>query len=71
MTRATTATAIRFSPELHQRLKAASEDHDRPINWLVERACEMFLDRLLPASEIVLVREPAPPAAADQADTDG
>lgn len=56
--RPTTATAIRFSPEVYKRLAAASEDHDRPINWLVNRACEDFLDRLIPADEIKLTREP-------------
>lgn len=57
MSRATTATAIRFEPEIHERLEAAAKDHDRSINWLVNRACEHFLDRLVPASEITLTRE--------------
>lgn len=47
-----TITGIRFRPELHERLVAESESRDLSINWLVNRAVEEFLDRLLPAEEI-------------------
>jgi len=37
--------------ELHARLLEASEDRDVTMNWLVVRAVEEFLDRLIPADE--------------------
>lgn len=54
--RPTFSTAIRFPPELHERLREAADDRDVSINWLVVRACEDFLPRLLPADEIVWTR---------------
>lgn len=57
-----TSTAIRFGPELHARLVEAAEDRDLSINWLVNRAVEDFLDRLIPADEFRLTRERAPEA---------
>jgi predicted HicB family RNase H-like nuclease len=52
MTAARVSTAIRWPPELHARLKAEAEDRDLSINWLVVRACEEFLDHLLPKDEV-------------------
>lgn len=49
-------TGIRFRPELHRRLTKAAEERDLSINWLVNRAVEEFLDRLIPADEFVLTR---------------
>lgn len=49
-------TAIRFPPEMHDQLKAAAEDRDLSINYLVVRAVEEFLPRLIPASEWKLTR---------------
>lgn len=51
------ATAVRFKPDLYERLVAASEDHGRSINWLVNEAVADYLDRLLPASEVKLTKD--------------
>lgn len=50
------ATALRFDAATYERLKAASEDHGLSMNWLVNRAVEDYLDRLLPASEVRFTR---------------
>ena len=52
-----TSTGIRFPPELHARLSTAAAERDLSVNWLVVRAVEYFLDRLLPVDKIVLTRE--------------
>lgn len=57
--RARTASAIRFRPELHDRLVAEADARETSINWLVNQACEFFLDRLIPADEIVYTRDAA------------
>lgn len=56
--RGRTATAIRFSPELHERLRVAAEERDLSINFLVNKAVEDFLPRLIPVHEITFVRRP-------------
>jgi len=50
------ATALRFTPDLHDRLRTAAGDRGLSINWLVNRAVAEFLDRLLPPDEIVWTR---------------
>lgn len=52
-----TTTAIRFTPAIHERLRKASEDHDLPMNYLVNRAVFEFLENLLPAGEIRFTRD--------------
>lgn len=44
-------TAIRFERDLHERLDVAAAERDVSINWLVTRAVEQFLDRLVPVDE--------------------
>lgn len=56
MAKQRTTTAIRFPDELHERLKEAAEERDLSINFLVVKAVEEFLDRLVPASEFRLTR---------------
>lgn len=51
-----TTTAIRFPDELHERLKTAAEERDLSINYLVVKACEELLERLVPADEFRLTR---------------
>jgi predicted HicB family RNase H-like nuclease len=51
-----TTTAIRFPPPLHDQLKAAAEEREMSINFLVVKACEEFVDKLLPADEIRYTR---------------
>lgn len=51
-----TTTAVRFNVDLHQRLAAAASERDLSINFLVNRACEEFLDRLIPIDEMQWTR---------------
>lgn len=50
------ATAIRFPEPLHQQLKDASRAFGLPINYLVVKACEEFVDNLIDPSELRLTR---------------
>ena len=56
-----TVTAIRFPEELHARLRDAADDRDLSVNFLVVKAVEEFLERLIPAKELRLTRDPTPP----------
>lgn len=49
-------TAIRFPTEVHAQLVKESEKRDLSINWLVNRAVEEFLCRLIPVEEMVFTR---------------
>lgn len=49
-------TVIRIPTQLHARLREAADDRDVSVNWLVLRALEDFLDRLIPADELRLTR---------------
>lgn len=51
-----TATAIRFPEELHERLRQAAESYGLPLNFLVVKAMEDFLDRMIPPNEFRLTR---------------
>ena len=52
-----TTTAIRFPDDLHERLQTAAEERDFSINFLVVKAVEDFLGRLIPADELRLTRD--------------
>lgn len=52
------ATAIRFPPELHERLTAAASERGLSLNYLVVKAVEEFLEHLIPAGELRLTRRP-------------
>lgn len=54
-----TATAIRFPEELHERLRQAAESYGLPLNFLVVKAMEDFLDRMIPPEEFRLTRDRA------------
>jgi len=41
---------------MHERLRTAAEDRDLSINFLVVRAVEDYLSRLLPPEEMRLTR---------------
>lgn len=56
--RPTTTTAMRFPPELHDALRKAADERNLSVNYLVIKAVEDFLPRLIPASELRLTREP-------------
>jgi predicted transcriptional regulator len=49
-------TAVRFPKETHTRLTQAAEERDLSVNWMVNRAVEDFLDRLIPVEELRLTR---------------
>lgn len=51
------ATAIRFPEELHERLRVAADERHFSINFLVVKAVEDFLARLIPADELKLTRD--------------
>ncbi len=51
------ATAIRFPAEMHERLREASDAHGLPVNYLVVKAVEEFLENLLPPAELRLTRQ--------------
>jgi predicted DNA-binding protein len=50
------ATAIRFPVKLHDELREAAELHGLPVNYLVVKAVEEFLENLLPPQELRLTR---------------
>jgi predicted transcriptional regulator len=52
-------TAVRLPESLHLRLKAAADDRDVSVNLLVTKALEDYLDRLVPADEILATRPTA------------
>ncbi len=51
------ATAIRFPEELHEQLRRAADERHFSINFLVVKAVEDFLSRLIPANELKLTRD--------------
>jgi predicted HicB family RNase H-like nuclease len=55
---ARTSTAIRLKPDLHERLVEEAAARDVSINFLVNKACAFFLDRLIPVDEMQWTREP-------------
>jgi predicted DNA-binding ribbon-helix-helix protein len=52
-----TVTAVRLPPPLYESLKAAAEDRDLSVNYLMTKAVEEFLERLIPADELRLTRD--------------
>ena len=54
--KARTATAIRFPEELHEKLRAAAEAYRLPLNYLVVKVMEEFLEDMIPPSELRLTR---------------
>lgn len=52
------SVTARMSPELAGRLKAAAAERLVGQNFLMIKALEDFLDRLIPVSEFRLTREP-------------
>jgi predicted HicB family RNase H-like nuclease len=51
------ATAIRFPTQLHDQLRMAADERHLSINYLVVKAVEDFLSRLIPADELKLTRD--------------
>ena len=48
---------FRCKPEVYTALKQAADDRDVSMTWLINKACEDFIDRLLPAEEWRLTRD--------------
>lgn len=55
-TKRRTATAIRFPEQLHDALVQAAEERDLSVNYLVVKAVQEFLPKLVPANELRLTR---------------
>ncbi len=55
--KARTTTAIRFPEELHERLRRAADSFGLPINFIVVKAMEEFLDRMIDPSDFRLTKE--------------
>jgi predicted HicB family RNase H-like nuclease len=51
-----TATAVRFPEQLHEELVRAAEERDLSVNYIVVRAVQDFLPRLIPANEFKLTQ---------------
>jgi predicted HicB family RNase H-like nuclease len=49
-------TAVRIPESLHSRLREAADERELSANYLIVRAIEDYLDRLIPADEFSLVR---------------
>jgi predicted HicB family RNase H-like nuclease len=45
-------TAIRIDPALHERLRVAADERVVSVNFLVTRAIEDYLNRLIPVEEL-------------------
>jgi hypothetical protein len=52
-----TSSAVRFPDDLYDRLVAAANERDVSVNFLVSKAVEQFLDRLIPANEMRWTRD--------------
>lgn len=50
-------TTVQFSLVVRDRLAEAAEERGLSVNFLVNRAVEQFLDRLLPVAEFRLTRD--------------
>jgi predicted HicB family RNase H-like nuclease len=55
--KARTTTAIRFPDELHDQLRGAAEERGLSLNFMVIKAVEDFLKRLIPADQLRLTRD--------------
>ena len=56
----TVNTAIRMKPKLHEALKAAAEEREVSVNFLINRAVEDFLPRLIPVEHVRWTKPPPP-----------
>lgn len=50
-------TALRFPPELIERLREEADARAVSVNWLVVKAVEDFLPRLIPADQMTWTRD--------------
>lgn len=54
--KARTTTAVRLPEALHDQLRQAADDRGLSVNYMVVKALEDFLGRLIPADELKLTR---------------
>ena len=50
-------TNVRLRPDLHRGLTDAADDRDVSVNFMITRAIEDYLDRLLPVEEVQWTRD--------------
>lgn len=50
-------TAVRLPAELHDRLRDAAEARDVSVNFIVIKALQDYLERLIPVGEAVRVED--------------
>jgi predicted DNA-binding protein len=50
-------TAIRFPEDLHERLRQAADSFGLPINFIVVKAMEEFLDRMIDPADFRLTKD--------------
>ncbi len=55
--KARTTTAVRLPEELHGELRLAADQRGFSVNFMVVKAVEDFLKRLIPAEELKLTRD--------------
>jgi len=46
-------TAVRLPEDIHERLRDAADERDVSVNYLITKAVDDYLDRLVPAEEAV------------------
>lgn len=51
------SSGYRVSPELHDRPVTAASERDVSVNWMITKAIEEFLSRLIPVNEIRWTRD--------------
>jgi predicted transcriptional regulator len=54
------ATAVRLPKQLHQRIQRAADERQVSVNYIVERAIERYLERMVPVAELDLERDERP-----------
>ena len=52
-----TTTAVRLPEELHDQLRRAADERGFSVNFMVTKAVEDFIRRLIPADELKLTRD--------------
>jgi len=55
--KARTTTAVRLPEDLHEQLRRAADERGFSVNFMVTKAVEDFIRRLIPADELKLTRD--------------
>jgi predicted DNA-binding protein len=51
------ATAVRLPKQLHERIQREADERQVSVNYIVERAIERYLERMVPVAELQLERD--------------